>query len=138
MKKKKIIYVSTIALLDWQGKVLLSLRPKGKILSNYWEFPGGKLKKNEIPDDAIIRELKEELSLDVNKKSLRPLSFNTYLYDNFFAIIFFYLCRTWKGVPLPKENQKLLWVEIDKIQNYKILPANNKFVDELNNLAKKK
>ena len=69
--KKKIIYVSAIALIDWEQKVLLSLRSKSKPLSNYWEFPGGKIKQNENPDDAIIRELNEELNIVVQKNFLR-------------------------------------------------------------------
>ena len=135
--KKKNIYVSVVALIDWQGKVLISSRSENQILHNFWEFPGGKLKTNESPDDAIIREIKEELSLDINKKSLKPLSFNTYTYDEFHAIIFFYICRSWKGTPLSNENKKILWIEIDKLKNYKLLPGNSKFILELNNLIKK-
>ena len=135
--KKKNIYVSTVALVDWQGKVLISLRPENEILPNFWEFPGGKIKTNESPDDAIIREIKEELSLDINKKSLKPISFNTYTYDEFNAIIFFYICRSWNGTPLSNENKKILWIEIDKLKNYKLLPGSNKFILELNNLFKK-
>ena len=95
--KKKNIYVSTVALIDWQGKVLISLRPEKKFLPNFWEFPGGKIKTNETPDDAIVREIKEELSLDLNRRSLKPLSFNTYTYDSFHAIIFFYICISYKA-----------------------------------------
>ena len=135
--KKKNIYVSTVALIDWQGKVLISLRSENKILPNFWEFPGGKIKTNESPDDAIVREIKEELSLDINKESLKPLSFNTYTYDEFHAIIFFYICRSWDGTPFSKKNQKILWIEIDKLKNYKLLPGSNKFVLELINLFKK-
>ena len=135
--KKKNIYVSTVALIDWQGKVLISLRTENKTLPNFWEFPGGKIKTNESPDDAIVREIKEELSLDINQKSLKPLSFNTYTYDEFHAIIFFYICRSWDGTPFSKKNQKILWIEIDKLKNYKFLPGSNKFILELNNLFKK-
>ena len=136
MKKKKI-YVSTVALIDWQGKVLISLRSENKILPNFWEFPGGKIKNNESPDDTIVREIKEELSLDINKKSLKPLSFNTYTYEEFNAIIFFYICRIWEGTPISKDKQKIIWVEIDKLKNYNLLPGSNKFVLKLNNLKKK-
>ena len=135
--KKKNIYVSAVALIDWQGKVLISSRSENQILHNFWEFPGGKLKTNESPDDAIIREIKEELSLDINKKSLKPLSFNTYTYKEFHAIIFFYICRSWNGTPLSKNKQKILWVEIDKLKNYNFLPGSSKFVLELNKLKKK-
>ena len=135
--KKKYIYVSTVALIDWQGKVLISLRSEDKILPNYWEFPGGKIKINESPDHAIIREIKEELTLDINKKSLKPLSFNTHTYEEFHAVIFFYICRSWNGTPLSKNKQKILWVEIDKLKNYNFLPGSSKFVLELNKLKKK-
>ena len=74
--KKKNIYVSTVALIDWQGKVLISLRSRNKILPNFWEFPGGKIKTNESPDDAIVREIKEELSLNIEKKSPNYLDRN--------------------------------------------------------------
>ena len=135
--KKKYIYVSTVALIDWQGKVLISLRSEDKILPNYWEFPGGKIKTNESPDHAIIREIKEELTLDINKKSLKPLSFNTHTYEEFHAVIFFYICRNWNGTPLSKNKQKILWVEIDKLKKYNFLPGSSKFVLELNKLKKK-
>ena len=135
--KKKHIYVSTVALIDWQGKVLISLRSEDKTLSNFWEFPGGKIKNNESPDDTIVREIKEELSLDINKKSLNPLSFNTYTYEEFHAVIFFYICRIWEGTPISKDKQKIIWVEIDKLKNYNLLPGSNKFVLKLNNLKKK-
>ena len=134
--KKKNIYVAIAALIDWQGKVLLSLWQKNKTLPNYWEFPGGKIKVNESPDDAIIREIKEELSLDINKNSLKPLSFNIHDYKRFNAIIFFYICRSWLGSPKSKENQKIIWVDIQKLPNYKLLPANNKFILQLKNLKK--
>ncbi len=135
--KIKNIYVSTVALIDWQGKALISLRSEDKILSNFWEFPGGKVKNNESPDDAIVREVKEEFSLDINKKSLKPLSFNTHTYEEFQAVIFFYICRSWKGSPISKDNQKTLWVEIDKLKNYNFLAGSKKFVLDLNNLKKK-
>ena len=135
--KKKNIYVSTVALIDWQGKVLISLRSEDKILPNYWEFPGGKIKTNESPDHAIIREIKEELTLDINKKSLKPLSFNTHTYEDFNAVIFFYICRSWNGSPLSKNKQKILWAEIDKLKNYNFLPGSSKFILELNKLKKK-
>ena len=136
--KKKIIYVSAVALIDWQGKVLISLRPEKKILSNYWEFPGGKIKSNEMPEDAIIRVVKEELSIDIDKQSLKIFNFNTYSYEKYQVIIFFYTCRSWKGNPKSNENQKILWVEINKLQNYKSLPANKKFISELKKINKTK
>ena len=75
--------------------------------------------------------------LFINKKSLKPLSFNTHTYEEFHAVIFFYICRSWNGTPLSKNKQKILWVEIDKLKNYNFLPGSIKFVLELNKLKKK-
>ncbi|PPR34787.1 MAG: 8-oxo-dGTP diphosphatase [Alphaproteobacteria bacterium MarineAlpha6_Bin3] len=134
--KKKNIYVSIVALIDWQGKVLISLRPKNKKLSNFWEFPGGKVKNAETPDNAIIREVKEELLIDINQKSLKPLSFLTHEYDDTVVTLFFYICRSWKGTPKSNEKQKIMWVEIEKLKQYKFIPGSNNFVIELCNLKK--
>ena len=78
-----------------------------------------------------------KFSGNINKKSLTPLSFNTYTYKQFHAVIFFYICRSWKGTPLSKDNQKILWVEIDKLKNYNFLAGSKKFVSDLSNLKKK-
>ena len=120
MNNNKKIFVAAIALIDWQGKVLLTSRSRSKIYSDCWEFPGGKIKKNENADDAIIRELKEELDLDVLKQSLKPLTFTFYNYKEFEAVIFFYVCRLWKGNAVSKEGQKLLWVKLSQINSYKM------------------
>jgi len=129
--KIKRIYASVIALVDWEQKVLISLRSKKKVLPNYWEFPGGKIKKNENPDEAIIRELKEELNIVVKKEFLRPVTFVLYDYKDFEVIIFFYLSRLWEGTPISNEKQKLLWIKINQITNYKMLPSNKKLVSSL-------
>ncbi len=136
MNNNKKIFVAAIALIDWQGKVLLTSRSRSKIYSDCWEFPGGKIKKNENADDAIIRELKEELDLDVLKQSLKPLTFTFYNYKEFEAVIFFYVCRLWKGNAVSKEGQKLLWVKLSQINSYKMLPANKKLVVSLINYSK--
>ncbi len=135
--KKKHIYVSTAAIIDWQGKVLISLRPKGKDFPNIWEFPGGKIKNNETPEECLIREIKEELLIEISKKSLKPLSFITHTYENLHVTIFSYICRHWKGTPVANEKQRILWVEIENIKNYKFLPGSNNLVLELYNLKKK-
>ena len=123
-------------LIDWQDRAFISLRSKDKILPNFWEFPGGKIKTNESPDDTIVREVKEELSLEIDKDSLVPFSFKTYTYEKFHAIIFCYICRIWKGTPLSKNKQKILWVEIEKLKNYEFLAGSQAFIQKLINLRK--
>ena len=123
-------------LIDWQDRAFISLRSKDKILPNFWEFPGGKIKTNESPDDTIVREVKEELSLEIDKDSLVPFSFNTYTYEKFHAIIFCYICRIWKGTPLSKNKQKVLWIEIEKLKNYEFLAGSQAFIQKLINLRR--
>ncbi len=137
MKKEKI-YVSSIALINWEQKVLISSRSKNKPLPDYWEFPGGKIKKNENPDDAIIRELDEELNIFIKKEFLRPLTFTLYDYKDFEVIIFFYLSRNWSGTPISNEKQKILWVKLHQIKSYKMLPANEKLISILLNMKNNK
>ena len=65
---KKLQLVVSIALIDNRDQILISKRPEKKFLSGYWEFPGGKVKRNETPENAIIREVKEELNVNINNK----------------------------------------------------------------------
>ena len=131
-----LLLVAAVALIDIDGRVLLARRPEGKSMAGLWEFPGGKIKTNETPDDTIVREVKEELSLEIDKDSLVPFSFNTYTYEKFHAIIFCYICRIWKGTPLSKNKQKVLWIEIEKLKNYEFLAGSQAFIQKLINLRK--
>ena len=67
--------VVACALVDADGRVLIAQRPEGKAMAGLWEFPGGKIEPEETPEHALIRELKEELSIDVTQSCLAPLSF---------------------------------------------------------------
>ena len=99
--------VSVIALVDVDNKVLIAQRPKNNFMEGFWEFPGGKLEVNELPDDCIIREVKEELGVDLSNSCFSPLTFTTFDYQEFSVIIFLYLSREWEGFIKPKENLKL-------------------------------
>ena len=69
---KPILLVAAVALVDADGRVLLARRPEGKPLAGLWEFPGGKVNPGETPEAALIRELKEELDIDVAGACLAP------------------------------------------------------------------
>ena len=79
--------VVACALIDVDGKVLINKRPAGKEYEGFWEFPGGKIEHQETPELALIRELREELSIDVESSCIAPLTFNTHDYDNFYLIL---------------------------------------------------
>ena len=83
----KKIFVSTIALINCENEILICKRPMHGFLPSKWEFPGGKIHKNEYPEHAIIREAKEEIGINLTESCLAPLSFATYKYDNFFIIL---------------------------------------------------
>ena len=98
--------VSAVALIDVDGSVLLAQRPAGKSMAGLWEFPGGKVEAGETPEAALIRELKEELDIDIRESCLAPLSFVSHSYEKFHLLMPLYICRTWRGKLTPREGQK--------------------------------
>jgi 8-oxo-dGTP diphosphatase len=118
-----VLLVVAVALIDVDGRVLLSQRPEGKQMSGLWEFPGGKIEEGESPEAALTRELKEELGIDIGESCLAPFSFASHVYDDFHLLMPLYLCRVWRGVPSPKEQQKLKWVKLEKFSEYPMPPA---------------
>jgi len=90
--------------------VLLAQRPKGKNLAGFWEFPGGKIETNERPEQALARELYEELGIKLAEADLQPLSFASHAYENFHLLMPLYLCCRFSGQPQPREGQALQWV----------------------------
>lgn len=114
----KLVLVSAVALIDPDGRVLLAQRPKGKAMAGLWEFPGGKVETEELPEAALMRELKEELGIETWNSCLAPLTFASHSYDDFHLLMPLYVCRKWEGTPLPKEGQKLAWVRPTDLSKY--------------------
>jgi 8-oxo-dGTP diphosphatase len=125
---KPLLLVAACALIDIDGRVLLARRPEGKKMAGLWEFPGGKLHPGETPEVALIRELKEELGIDVSAACLAPFAFASHEYERFHLLMPLYLCRRWKGVPTPKENQTLTWVRPHKLADYPMPPADKPLI----------
>lgn len=125
---KPLLLVAACALIDIDGRVLLARRPEGKKMAGLWEFPGGKLHPGETPEVALIRELKEELGIDVSAACLAPFAFASHEYERFHLLMPLYLCRRWKGVPTPKENQTLSWVRPHKLADYPMPPADKPLI----------
>lgn len=122
-KKLKTVLVAAVILVDHDGRILLAQRPEGKALAGLWEFPGGKVEPDETPEDALCRELKEELDITTAPSCLAPLTFASHSYDHFHLLMPVYICRVWEGTAKPLEDQKLAWVHSDKIENYEMPPA---------------
>lgn len=119
----KTILVVAVVLIDRDGRVLLSQRPSGKSMAGLWEFPGGKVENGEVPEEALIRELNEELGIDTWSSCLAPLSFASHSYKDFHLLMPVFVCRKWVGSPTPMEGQALKWVNRDKLKDYPMPPA---------------
>lgn len=125
---RPLLLVAACALIDSDGRVLLARRPEGKWMAGLWEFPGGKLNDGETPEQALIRELKEELGIDVSAACLAPFAFASHAYDRFHLLMPLYLCRRWKGLPRPHEGQTLSWVRPQKLAEYPMPPADRPLI----------
>lgn len=127
----KIVLVAAVALVDKDGRVLLSQRPLDKQLGGLWEFPGGKVEAGERPEAALIRELKEELGIDVAESCLAPLTFASHAYEDFHLLMPLYVCRRWKGQVVGAEGQALAWVWPQKLKDYPMPPADVPLIPHL-------
>ena len=125
---KRIVLVAACALIDVDGRILLSRRPEGKAMAGLWEFPGGKLEPGETPEAALIRELHEELGIDVAESCLAPFAFASHAYDKFHLLMPLYLCRRWSGRPESRENQTLAWVPPRRLTEYPMPPADKPLI----------
>ena len=121
----KKIFVSVIALVNDENEILIGKRPSKNPFPGLWEFPGGKIKENENPEQAIIREAKEEVGINLTKSCIAPLSFATYKHKNDDIILLLYIARKWKKNPINKIHSKLLWVKPSELRKFKMPPANN-------------
>tara|TARA_B110000238_G_C16058870_1_gene409499 strand:- start:745 stop:1143 length:399 start_codon:yes stop_codon:yes gene_type:complete len=117
------ILVVAAALIDKDGRVLLAQRPPNKSMAGLWEFPGGKVEDGENPEDALIRELNEELGIDTWGSCLAPLSFASHSYEDFHLLMPLFACRKWIGTPMAMEGQVLKWVSKNDLKNYAMPPA---------------
>ena len=122
-QKRPIVIVAACVLLDGEGAVLIAKRPVGRPLAGLWEFPGGKVESGEVPEDALVRELQEELGIEIAKRDLQPLTFASHAYPEFHLLMPVYLCRRWRGEIAPHEGQELLWAKPDTLHLYDMPPA---------------
>jgi 8-oxo-dGTP diphosphatase len=132
--KLPVVLVAAVALVDADGRVLLAQRPAGKSMAGLWEFPGGKVNPGETPEAALIRELAEELGIDVAASCLAPFTFASYSYPDFHLLMPLYLCRKWSGIPVAREGQRLTWVRPAGLGDYPMPPADTPLVAMLRDL----
>ncbi len=123
-----LLLVAACALIDADNRILLAQRPEGKSLAGLWEFPGGKFELGERPEECLIRELHEELGIDVKAACLAPLTFASHAYEDFHLLMPLWICRKWQGFVTPKEGQNLAWVKSSDLRNYPMPPADEPLI----------
>jgi 8-oxo-dGTP diphosphatase len=128
---RRLVLVAAAALIDVDGRVLLAQRPAGKMMAGHWEFPGGKLAPGESPESALIRELKEELAIDVRSSCLAPIAVASHDYDLFHLVMPLFAVRQWLGRPRPQEGQTLAWAAKQHLGDYPMPPADIPLIAQL-------
>ena len=127
----KLVLVAACALVDADGRVLLTERPAGKPMAGLWEFPGGKVEAHERPEQTLIRELKEELGIVVSEPCVAPLTFASHGYPEFHLLMPLYVCRRWEGIVSAQEGQQLAWVRPNRLRDYEMPPADVPLISHL-------
>ncbi len=125
------VAVCAAVIID-QGKVLITLRPEGKRFGGFWEFPGGKIEQGESHEQALRRELKEELDIDIDVGSIFKTVHHHYDWGN--VLILAYLCRWVGGEICHLEVADHCWVTADQFSDYNILPADKPILEKLESI----
>lgn len=129
---QRLLLVAACALVDSDGRVLIAQRPEGKAHAGFWEFPGGKIEAGESPEQALIRELREELGVEPCEQCLQPFAFASEpVADGRFLLMPLFVCRRWDGFVDPREGQQIRWVRPEKLSDFALLPADRPLAAEL-------
>ena len=131
---RPMVLVAAVALVDADGRVLMARRPEGRDMAGLWEFPGGKIGAGETPEAALIRELAEEINIDVRESCLAVVACASHDYDTFHLLMPLYACRVWKGAPSAREGQELRWVAPARLADIPMPPADVPLVSLLRDL----
>lgn len=118
-----LLLVVACALVDADRRVLIAQRHEGGAMGGLWEFPGGKMEPGETPEEALLRELKEELDISTKTACLAPLTFASHAYENFHLLMPVFVCRKWEGLPQAHAHQALKWVRPQALRDYPMPPA---------------
>lgn len=131
---KPLVIVVAAALVDDDRRILIAKRPSGKPMAGLWEFPGGKVDPGETPEQALIRELFEELHVDVCPTCMSPLTFVSHSYPDFHLLMPLYICARWDGVVTPREGQEVKWVRAVRLADYPMPEADRPLLPFLRDL----
>lgn len=125
---KNTLVVVAAALVDRDGRILVQQRPDGLSMAGLWEFPGGKLEAGETPEAALIRELAEELAIDVDHACLAPACFASDTLGDKHLLLLLYVCRKWRGTPIAQHASALRWVRPVELHGLDMPPADKPLI----------
>lgn len=134
MIQDTILTVVAAALIGEDGRVLLQQRSPGRQMAGLWEFPGGKIEAGETPEAALVRELREELGIEVDLPSLSPATFASAGLEGRHLLLLLYICRDWSGVPQALDAAALRWVHPQQMHDLPMPPADKPLIDLLDAL----
>lgn len=133
----KLLLVAACALTDSDGRVLLTRRLPGKAYAGLWEFPGGKVEDNETTEQALVRELREELGVEPCERCLQPFAFATHVEADQHLLMPLYICRQWDGFARPLEGQEIKWVFPQDLHEMAMPPADIPLAAEIRDRLKR-
>ena len=133
-ENRRILLVAACALVDTDGRILLSQRPEGKALAGLWEFPGGKVEQCETPEECLVRELQEELGIQTKIACLAPLTFASHTYESVHLLMPLYICRRYEGIARGQEGQAVRWVRPQNLRDFPMPPADEPLIPFLQDL----
>ncbi|WP_447931672.1 (deoxy)nucleoside triphosphate pyrophosphohydrolase [Sphingopyxis fribergensis] len=133
--QKTSLVVVAAALVDRDGRLLVQQRPEGLSMAGLWEFPGGKLEPGETPEQALIRELGEELAIDVDHACLAPACFASDMLGDRHLLLLLFVCRKWRGTPVAQHASALRWVRPVELHGLDMPPADKPLIGLLEALV---
>ena len=131
----RLVLVAAVALIDAQDRVLIAQRPAGKQLAGLWEFPGGKMEPGERPEETAMREMREELAVEVAACDLRAFAFASHAYPDFHLLMPLFVTRRWRGEPTAQDAQAITWATPAQLSEFAMPPADAPLVAQLQRAA---
>ena len=125
----KKYYEVGCAIIRKNGKILIAQRKADSFLAHHWEFPGGKIEKGETLEDCLVREVREELGIEIRPVQL--LQKKEYIYPEKTVLLDFYLCDWVSGEPQKLDCQDFAWVQTDDFKEFQFPKGDEEILKEL-------